>query len=201
MPNLVYKLDEEYTYADYLSWEVKDRYEIINGVAYAMASPTVLHQEISRELMSFIGGFLNGKPCRVIAAPFDVRLFPEEDSSDTTVVQPDILVVCDSEKLSDGKACKGAPDLVIEILSRSSAIIDRNVKFEKYRQAGVKEYWIVNAGIVDPENAIEVMVNVLTNGQYISTVYRDKVPSSVLPGLVIDLSAVMANVQTMKNLQ
>jgi len=144
---------------------------------------------------------VSSQSCRVFAAPFDVRLFPEENSSDTTIVQPDILVVCDSEKISDGKACKGAPDLVIEILSRSSAIIDRNVKFEKYRQAGVKEYWIVNAGIVDPENAIEVMVNVLTNGQYISTVYRDKVPSSVLPGLVIDLSAVMANVQTMKNLQ
>ena len=136
---------------------------------------------------------VSSQSCRVFAAPFDVRLFPEENSSDTTIVQPDILVVCDSEKISDGKACKGAPDLVIEILSRSSAIIDRNVKFEKYRQAGVKEYWIVNAGIADPENAIEVMVNVLTNGQYISTVYRDKVPSSVLPGLVIDLGTIKAS--------
>jgi Uma2 family endonuclease len=145
--------------------------------------------------MGFIWEYLKGKSCEVFAAPFDVRLFPEEDSSDTTVVQPDILVVCDSKKLSDGKACKGAPDLVVEIMSGSSAIIDRNVKAEKYRQAGVKEYWIVNANTADPEYPIEIMVNVLSNGQYISSVYKNKVSSSVLPGLVIDLSIIAASVR------
>jgi Uma2 family endonuclease len=104
------------------------------------------------------------------------------------VVQPDILVICDPSKLVDGKACKGAPDLVVEIMSGSSIIMDRKVKAEKYREAGVKEYWIVNP------DSLEVLVNVLTGGRYVSTAYRDSVPSSVLPGLTIDLQTVKANV-------
>jgi Uma2 family endonuclease len=106
------------------------------------------------------------------------------------VVQPDLLVVCDPSKLSDGKACRGTPDLVIEILSDSSVITDRKVKAEKYRQAGVKEYWIVDA------TGPIVSVNLLEGGRYISTVYKDYVPSSVLSGLKIDLKAVKASVFT-----
>jgi Uma2 family endonuclease len=104
MSNLAYKLDEEYTYGDYLYWGEDSRYEIIDGIAYKMPSPSVIHQSVSGELTGEIREFLKGKPCRVFAAPFDVRLFPEDDNSDTTVVQPDILVVCDQSKLSDGKA-------------------------------------------------------------------------------------------------
>ena len=187
MSNLAYKLDEEYTYADYLLWDTEIRYELIDGIAFAMASPSLIHQRISREFMVLFDDFLKNEQCEVIAAPFDVRLFPREDNRDTTVVQPDILVVCDPEKLSDGKACRGAPDLIIEILSDSSVIMDRNVKAEKYREAGVKEYWIVNT------DTLEVMVNVLINGQYVSTVYKDSAPSSVLPGLIINLNAVRSN--------
>ena len=184
MSNLATSLDELYTYADYLFWDDDGRYEIIDGIAYAMSSPTVRHQEISGELYGTIWEFLKGKPCRVFAAPFDVRLFPEEDESDTTVVQPDILVVCDALKLSDGRACKGAPDLVVEILSNSSRILDRKVKAEKYREAGVKEYWIVDA------DTLEVMVNLLADECYASTVYKDRVPSSVLSGLTVDLNMI-----------
>ena len=189
MSNLAYKLEESYTYADYISWDDGERYELIDGVPYIMAAPTVAHQRISRELMAFIHDYLEGKPCEVFAAPFDVRLFPEEDLSDTTVVQPDIVVICDPSKLSDGKACKGAPDLVIEILSDSSVIMDRKVKAEKYLQAGVKEYWIVNT------KDIVVLVNVLTGDRYASTVYRDRVPSTVLPGLEIELERVKEGVR------
>jgi Uma2 family endonuclease len=188
MSNLAYKLDEEYTYEDYLQWGEDARYEIIDGIACKMPSPSVIHQSVSGEITGLIWEFLKDKPCRVFAAPFDVRLFPEEDNSDTTVVQPDILVVCDPSKLSDGKACRGAPDLVIEILSDSSMITDRKVKAEKYRQAGVKEYWIVDAG------GPIVSVNLLEDGQYVSTIYKDYVPSTVLPGLKIDLKAVKASV-------
>jgi len=184
MSNLAYELEETYTYADYLSWDDDERYELIDGVAFMMAAPTVVHQRISRELMTLIDDFLEGKPCEVFAAPFDVRLFPEEDNSDTTVVQPDIVVIYDPSKLSDGKACRGAPDLVIEILSDSSVIMDRKVKAEKYMEAGVKEYWIVSA------KDLEVLVNVLTGDRYASTVYRDRVLSTVLPGLEIDLQVV-----------
>ena len=188
MSNLAYELDTLYTYEDYLYWDVSERYEIIDGVAYAMASPTATHQRMLRELFGTIWEFLKEKPCEVFAAPFDVRLFPEEDNSDTTVVQPDILVVCDPSKLSDGKACKGAPDLVIEILSGSSVIMDRKVKAEKYRNAGVPEYWIVNA------DSLEILVNLLEGGRYTAKVYKDRVPSSVLPGLVIDLHAVRTRI-------
>ena len=188
MSNLACKLDETYTYRDYLCWDVGERYEIIDGIACMMASPSAMHQVISRELMVLIHGFLKEKSCEVFSAPFDVRLFPQEDGSDTTVVQPDILVVCDKSKLSDGKACKGAPDMVIEILSASSIITDRKVKAEKYREAGVKEYWIADAA------ALEILVNVLTDGHYVSTVYRDVVPSAVLPGLKIDLQTIRENI-------
>jgi Uma2 family endonuclease len=188
MSNLAYELDTLYTYEDYLYWDVSERYEIIDGVAYAMASPTATHQRILRELFVLIYDFLKDKPCEVFAAPFDVRLFPEEDNSDTTVVQPDILVICDPSKLSDGKACKGAPNLVIEILSASSVIMDRKVKAEKYRNAGVPEYWIVNA------DSLEILLNLLEGGRYTAKVYKDRVPSSVLPGMVIDLHAVRARI-------
>jgi len=189
MSNLAYKLEEIYTYADYVSWDDDERYELIDGVPYMMAAPSLTHQRISRELMALIHDFLKGKPCEIFAAPCDVRLFPEEDDSDTTVVQPDIVVICDPSKLSDGKACRGAPDLVIEILSESSVIMDRKVKAEKYLEAGVKEYWIVNSEI------IEVLVNVLSGARYVSTVYRDRVPSTVLPGLEIDLQRVKEGIE------
>jgi len=188
MSNLAYKLEETYTYEDYLSWDDDERCELIDGIVYMMAAPTVAHQAILSELLGTIWSFLKGKPCKVFAAPFDVRLFPEEDLSDTTVVQPDIVVVCDPSKLSDGKACRGAPDLVIEILSDSSVIMDRKVKAEKYMEAGVKEYWIVSA------KDLEVLVNVLSGNRYVSMVYRDRVPSTVLPGLEIDLQRVKANI-------
>jgi Uma2 family endonuclease len=189
MSDLAYKLEEMYTYADYLQWDTDERYEVIDGIAYAMASPTAAHQIISGELFGEIREFLKEKPCKVFAAPFDVRLFPEEDNCDTTVVQPDILVVCDKSKLKDGKACKGAPDLIIEVLSKSSVIMDRKVKMEVYRDAGVREYWVVDA------EAREVLVNILNNGRYVSTVYKDSVPSSVLSGLTIDLNAIRASIR------
>jgi Uma2 family endonuclease len=177
---------KKYTYKDYLSWDTGERYEIIDGITYAMASPAAIHQKVSRELTGMINEFLRGKPCEVFAAPFDVRLSPEDDNSDTTVVQPDILVVCDPSKLSDGKACKGAPDLIIEILSASSVMMDRKVKAEKYREAGVKEYWVVNS------DTPEVLVNRLADGHYVPNVYKDYVKSSVLPGLTIDLNSIRA---------
>ena len=189
MSNLAYQLEEFYTYADYLSWGDDERYELIDGIPFMMAAPTVVHQAILSELIGAIWEFLKGKKCKVFAAPFDVRLFPEEDNSDTTVVQPDIVVICDPSKLSDGKACRGAPDLVIEILSDSSVIMDRKVKAEKYLEAGVKEYWIVNT------KDLTVLVNVLSGARYVSTVYRDRVPSTVLPGLEIDLHKVKAGVK------
>jgi Uma2 family endonuclease len=86
-----------YTYADYLEWEGPERYQLINGEVFLMASPSVTHQALVMELSLQFGNWLRGKPCQVFAAPLDVRLFPEDDNSDDTVVQPDLLVVCRGE--------------------------------------------------------------------------------------------------------
>jgi Uma2 family endonuclease len=152
-----------------------------------MASPSVRHQRLSWELSGMIYDYLKEKPCKAFTAPFDVRLFPKADNSDTTVVRPDIIVVCDPSKLVDGKACKGAPDLIIEIISESSVIIDRIVMAAKYQEAGVKEYWIVNAISEVPE----IMVNVLSDKRYIATVYKDRAQSSIFPGLEVDINTIM----------
>lgn len=138
--------DVRYTYADYLQWDDDERWELIDGVAYNMSpAPSRKHQEISQNLSREIGTYLKGKSCKVYAAPFDVRLplKGEEDKKTGNVVQPDIVVVCDSSKLDD-RGCIGAPDLIIEILSPSTAKKDMVAKFNLYEQAGVQEYWLVH---------------------------------------------------------
>jgi Uma2 family endonuclease len=169
-----------FTYADYLAWDEGDRYEIIDGEAYMMAALSRIHQEISGNLYYALRLFLNDKPCKVYAAPFSVRLFPRADKSDDTVVEPDITVVCDPGKLDD-RGCNGPPDLVIEIESPATARYDRIVKFNKYREAGVREYWIV-----DPEEQA-VFAYVLKDGEYVAASYEDTAPVRVLPGCEIDL--------------
>jgi Uma2 family endonuclease len=185
------KVNAPYTYADYLEWETDKRYEIIDGEAYMMASPSVDHQSISRELLGQFWTFLKGKSCRVFAAPLDVRLFPREDKLDRTVVQPDLLVVCDPSKLADRKACRGAPDMVVEILSPSNTTNPLLLKFNQYLAAEVKEYWIVI-----PETKT-VQVHILEKGDggaawYISTVHPDVevLDVATLPGLRVDFTAV-----------
>jgi Uma2 family endonuclease len=172
-----------YTYADALEWDENVRAEIIDGELYMMATPSTVHQEISMELSVQLGNFLRGKPCKAFAAPFGVRLFPRDDLSDDTVVDPDIVVICDQSKI-DKRGCNGAPDLVIEILSPSNGRHDLVLKFNKYLEAGVREYWIV-----DPEEKA-IQVHLLDNGRYITHMYDRTAPVQILPGCVIDLSAV-----------
>jgi Uma2 family endonuclease len=174
--------NQYFTYADYLEWEGPERYQLINGEAFMMSSPPVEHQAISAELTRQFANFLIGKPCRVFAAPLDVRPFPRKDRKDDTVVLPDLLVVCDSAKLSKGSV-DGPPDLVIEIVSPSNSYRELFLKFQIYLDAGVREYWVI-----DPEEK-KVRVHVYENGHYISSLYgKDAViPVSILPPLSIDL--------------
>ena len=137
---------ERYTFADVLTWEESDRIEIINGEAVMMAPPSRIHQKVSFEIGRQIGNYLEGKKCEVYPAPFGVRLFEKDgDSPDDvdTLVEPDISVICDKSKL-DKHGCKGAPDMVMEILSPSTQRHDRLVKLGLYQRAGVREYWIVD---------------------------------------------------------
>ena len=137
---------ERYTFADVLTWGEDERIEIINGEAVMMAPPSRIHQKISVELSRQLANYLEGKKCEVYHAPFAVRLFEQDgDTPDEvdTMVEPDIAVVCDKNKL-DKHGCKGAPDMVVEILSPSTRRHDRLVKLNLYQRAGVREYWIVN---------------------------------------------------------
>jgi len=175
--------DVRYTYSDYIQWDDDVRRELIDGVPYLMAGPNRRHQAISRNLFMQLAIFLEGKPCEVYYAPFDVRL--NADTLDDTVVQPDILVVCDHSILNDAN-CAGAPDMVVEILSPSNPRYDKITKFNRYLKAGIKEYWIV-----DPI-AQSLAVNILKDNNYITHVYTDKetVRVHILEGCIINLSKV-----------
>ena len=180
---------DRYTFADCLTWGEDERIEIINGEAIMMAPPTRIHQEISGELFRQLANFLEGKKCKVYAAPFAVRLFEKEgDTPDDvdTMVEPDISVVCDHDKL-DEHGCKGAPDLVVEILSPSTQRHDRLVKLDLNQRAGVREYWIVS-----PEERT-VQVSTLVDGRYrVQELYTAEAVAKVntLSGCFIELSKV-----------
>ncbi|MGC9326265.1 MAG: Uma2 family endonuclease [Candidatus Hinthialibacter sp.] len=131
---------EKYTVHDYMTWPDEERWEIIGGVAYDMSpAPNILHQTISMNLSVMIGAALHGKTCRVFAAPTDVIL------SEHDVVQPDVFVVCDPDKITE-KNIQGAPDLVIEILSPHTSTKDQREKRRLYEKSGVLEYAIVDPG-------------------------------------------------------
>ena len=183
------KEDPYYTYADYKEWELDEgeRFELINGVVYAMSAPNTKHQTILMELSSQIHIFLQGKTCKVFPAPLDVRLFYAENESDDTVVQPDIMVICDKTKLGP-EGCRGAPDLVIEILSPSNTAMEMQQKFDIYREAGVREYWVIN-----PENN-SLTVYCFQKDIIVTKVYKstDTVDVTILPGLRIALEQVFA---------
>ena len=185
------KLDRKYTYADLLNWPEDERWELIDGVLYAMAAPNLKHQRVLGNLHRKFHEHLEDKTCEIFVAPCDVRLLADknngsDDKSDNTVVQPDLLVVCDPDKLADGKAVKGAPDLVIEILSPSNASHDMVKKFQKYRNANVPEIWFI-----DPDTGT-TQVFLLENGKYSVDFYsaEDVVPVGILPGFELDMKMI-----------
>lgn len=139
------KQEQRYTYGDYVKWPEDERWELIEGIAYAMAAPQRIHQKIVSELGRQIGNHFQGKSCEVYVAPFDVRLpyKNEMDEQVENVVQPDLTIVCDKSKL-DTKGCRGTPDWVIEVLSPSTTLRDMNTKRSLYERHGVKEYWIIH---------------------------------------------------------
>ncbi len=184
------KLGNGFTYGDYISWPDEERWELIDGNAYNMSpAPSRRHQEISQELGRQFSNFLIGKPCRVYSAPFDVRL-PEADEKDEEIrtnVQPDIVVIGDEKKL-DKKGARGAPDLIIEILSPSTSAKDMKIKLALYERHGVKEYWIVH-----PTDNTVMVFKLNINKMYGKPdVYAedDKITTPILEGLEIDLDLV-----------
>jgi Uma2 family endonuclease len=186
------KLDELFTYGQYRQWPDDERWELIDGVAWAMSAPGSRHQLIAANLYRVFLNWFDGKPCRVFPAPFDVLLADDDEADDDipTVVQPDLSVFCDRSKIREPNA-RGAPDLVIEILSPSTARKDINDKLRLYERHGVKEYWIVDGAarsiqilhlIDDPRSPSR---RIYDNGDLAERTGR--VVSQAFPGLEVDL--------------
>ncbi len=174
--------DRHYTYADYLKFPEDERWEIIDGVAYNMSpSPAERHQDLISELLTQVRSQLRGKPCRVYAAPFDVRFEASETTS--KVVQPDLLVVCDRSKIT-GSGVVGAPDWIIEILSPRTAGKDQIVKRQLYEANGVREYWLIQ-----PFDRVVTVYRLGEHGSYgiqdISEM-TGKLAVTAVPGIEID---------------
>lgn len=181
---------EGYTYGDYLTWSDDERWEIIDGEAFDMTpAPATLHQEISGNLFGLLWNFLHEKPCKVFHAPFDVRLpmGNEADENVKTVVQPDIVIICDEKKM-DERGVRGAPDIAIEILSPSTASRDHILKRRLYERHGVKEYWVI-----DPTNRIMHVYRARAAGTFDGFEPLDDqavLETPLLPGLSIRLAEV-----------
>ncbi|MDB5969602.1 MAG: hypothetical protein JWQ90_2052 [Hydrocarboniphaga sp.] len=135
-----------YTYADYRTWPDEVRGELIDGVFYDMSpAPALRHQSVAGAIFSQWHRALRGKPCRPYIAPVDVLLPRAGQHDDQTgdVVQPDIFIVCDKSKL-DGRFVRGTPDVVVEVLSTSTARKDQTRKLALYESSGVREYWLLH---------------------------------------------------------
>lgn len=194
MTGLPRKANVKYTYGDYLTWPDDERWELIDGVPYNMTpAPSRRHQamiiELSRQIANFIKE--SGGPCKVYTAPFDVRLPKGEEADEDidTVVQPDIVVVCDPTKLDD-KGLRGAPDLVVEIVSPHTIRRDMVEKLSLYERHGVKEYWLVLPG-----DKVVTVYRLDEDGRYGKPdVYTadDTLAAFAVNGLTVDLAAVFA---------
>lgn len=170
----IYTIDDIYALPD------GERAELIDGQIYYMAPPSRKHQRIAGELFAAIHSYIasNNGLCEVDIAPFAV--FLNED--DKNYVEPDISVICDPDKLTD-KGCTGAPDWIIEIVSPGSRYMDYTTKLFKYRTAGVKEYWIVDA------DKNRIMVYNFVNDELNEYSFTEDIPSGIYPGFTINLSA------------
>jgi Uma2 family endonuclease len=151
------------TYLDLKKISENKIYSLIDGTLFLHAAPSWQHQKVLKELMLFFGNYLKDKDCEIFSAPFDVFLEAKDElevDSATTVVQPDLTIICDKSKLAK-TGYIGAPQMIIEITSPSTVRLDRVLKFNKYEAAGVKEYWIV-----EPENKIITCFVLEANGRY-----------------------------------
>ena len=184
-------LEGKYSYADYLTWEFEESVEILKGKVFSMgATPNTSHQRISGKLSGILWQKFNNMSLNFFAAPFDVRLLDKKkstlDQEIYTVVQPDLCVICDENKI-DERGAIGAPDLVIEILSPGNSNKEMKYKFDLYEEAGVLEYWIVN-----PADKT-VFIYVLKENQCIGMhplIEEDNIQSKLFPELDFKLESI-----------
>lgn len=192
-------LTASYSYADYVTWRLTEAVELIKGKVQLMSpAPNVKHQRLSIYLSSQLFYFFQNRTCQVFSAPFDVRLYDRSKSllankDITTVVQPDICVICDKEKL-DEQGCNGAPDWIIEILSKGNSKKEVKIKHALYAESGVTEYWL----IYPYEEVIQQFVlNDETGRYHLQNNYAgdDAAVPYLFPDLAIDLPTLFKDVQ------
>lgn len=191
----VLKRDEhQHTYADYLVWSRSYGDELVDGTAYVREppSPSRSHQEMVVELCVQLAAGIKDKSCRLFVAPFDVRLpkTTDEDDQVDTVVQPDLLIVCDLQKI-DARGVRGAPDWLAEVLSPGTATHDKAIKLPAYERAGVREVWLIHP--ID----CTVAIYRLEAGSYARPVIlelKGKTQLTAVPGVMIDWDGLLARV-------
>ncbi|MCD7766964.1 MAG: Uma2 family endonuclease [Lachnospiraceae bacterium] len=181
----------EYTLEDYLALPDDQRVELIDGVFYDMASPNYIHQAFGDSLQAVFNDYIrnNHGSCRAFT-PVDVQL----DCDDRTVVQPDVLIICDYSKLQKGQVY-GAPDLVVEVLSPSTSKKDRTLKLTKYKKAGVREYWII-----DPMHKRVFVYEFEKGDGYRIYSFEDSVPVGIYGGdCVVDFAQIYEEIRFLYN--
>jgi Uma2 family endonuclease len=179
-----------YSYSNYLNWLFPERVELIAGRIFKMSpAPSSFHQVITGKIYRRLGNFLERQSCKVFISPFDVR-FPKESKDDNeifTILQPDICVICDSNKI-DARGCIGAPDLVVEVLSPGNTKMELLNKYRVYEEFGVKEYWVVS------QSDQSILIYTLTEmGKFQPSkifTLSEKITSTVLPGFELALDDV-----------
>jgi Uma2 family endonuclease len=178
-------LHEEYELINLEQYEKlpeETRIEVFEGIPYNMASPSQTHQRLLTELLIVLGGYIkkNGGKCSVFPAPFDVKL----STDPLTIVQPDLMIVCDEEKLDD-KRCNGAPDFIIEIVSPGNPSDDYIRKLYYYKTYGVREYWIV-----DPRRRLVTVYFFEENIFSVQYAFTEKIKVNIYDDLYIDFSEI-----------
>lgn len=184
-------LTKEYSYADYFMWKIKERVELFKGkIAEMSPAPSPTHQRVLRVVNRIFDLKFESHPSELFFAPFDVRLLNKDKSTDDkdiyTVVQPDLLVICDLTKIDD-RGCVGAPDLVVEILSPGNSNKEMNIKYQLYEEAGVREYWVIHPG------EKQLLIYVLENGIFIGKkpIVASEIASSyIFPDLSFPLETI-----------
>lgn len=196
-------LNDTYSYADYLTWQFEETVELIKGKVQLMSpAPNVRHQSISWRFNGLLFQYFRDKSCRAFAAPFDVRLYNRKKSMLTnkeiyTVVQPDLCVICDTGKL-DQQGCNGAPEWIIEILSKGNCKRETQEKYALYQESGVKEYWLVYPY---EQSVHQFVLNEQTEKYELLAMFsaEDNAGPVLFPDLAIDLSEVFAEIEKPAN--
>jgi Uma2 family endonuclease len=191
-----YKTPRKISYEEYLTLinSSEQRYELIDGEIYLMAAPSFNHQIVVNEIAWHFHNYFRGKRCRSLTAPLDVRLFgfATKFEEDPNVVQPDVIVICDADKVNEANKYEGVPTLIVEVLSPATKGKDMVTKLNLYMKSGVLEYWIVD---LESKSMLQYSFSQERNIESLNNLKEgDTVKSTVFESLAIPLKAIFAGI-------